>query len=90
MDAAWFVSSWERDPSVASFLVVLEKIDNLFKNNTIADKLMADDCPITYMGLSINDMGNENDLYIKMNARGKPLTEFEILSLISSTMLSHL
>ena len=78
MDAAWFVSSWERDPSVASFLVVLEKIDNLFKNNTIADKLMADDCPITYMGLSINDMGNENDLYIKMNARGKPLTEFEI------------
>ena len=78
MDTAWFVSSWERDPSVASFLVVLEKIDNLFKNNTIADKLMADDCPITYMGLSINDMGNENDLYIKMNARGKPLTEFEI------------
>ena len=77
-DSAWFVPSWVRDPSVASFLVVLEKIHKRFGEKAIADKLTTPACPITYMALSVNDMGNENDLYIKMNARGKPLTEFEI------------
>ena len=39
---------------------------------------MSDECPITYMGLKIDKMGNENDLYIKMNSRGKSLTDFEV------------
>lgn len=77
-DAAWFSSSWKLDPSVISCIKVLNEIQRVFACNSIADRLLSQDCPITYMYQPIDNMGNENDLYIKMNSRGKSLTEFEI------------
>ncbi len=77
-DSAWFIFLWERDPSVESFLNVIKAIDTKFKDKKFAETLMSDECPITYMGLKIDKMGNENDLYIKMNSRGKSLTDFEV------------
>ena len=34
---------------------------------------------ISFMLLEIKDLGRPNELYIKMNARGKQLTDFENL-----------
>ena len=34
-------------------------------------------CPIVFYNLSLHDFGLSDDLYIKMNARGKQLTSFE-------------
>ena len=75
-DSAWFILLWKRDPSVKSFLKVVAAIDLKFRDKKFADILMSDKCPITYMGLEIDKMGNENDLYI--NSRGKSLTDFEV------------
>lgn len=77
-DAAWFSRNWLNDPSVSSFLTVLDDIHQRFnKIDNISEKLMSDDCPITFMALPISNMGKANDLYIKMNSRGKPLSDFE-------------
>lgn len=40
-------------------------------------KLTGDSCPIVFYHLPLNDFGLSDDLYIKMNARGKQLTAFE-------------
>ena len=41
-------------------------------------RLIASDAPaISFQLLPIDDMGSGEDLYIKMNSRGKPLTPFE-------------
>ena len=41
-------------------------------------RLIAGDAPaISFQLLPIDDMGSGEDLYIKMNSRGKPLTPFE-------------
>ena len=42
-------------------------------------KLTGDKCPIVFYYLPITDMGLTDDLYIKMNARGKQLSSFENL-----------
>ncbi len=77
-DSAWYFSEWDKDPSVNSFKIVLNDIDRKFTDFAdLNDKLKVDDCPITFMALKITDIGRVNDLYIKMNSRGKPLTEFE-------------
>jgi hypothetical protein len=34
-------------------------------------------CPITFMKLELEKLDNPNELYIKMNSRGKQLTAFE-------------
>lgn len=77
-DASWYSPEWDKDPSINSFKVVLNEIHKKFQSvEGLSDKLMSDRCPITFMSLKMEDIGRVNDLYIKMNSRGKPLTEFE-------------
>lgn len=39
--------------------------------------LTKDDCPIVFYHLELHGLKQTDDLYVKMNARGKPLTSFE-------------
>lgn len=41
------------------------------------NRLTGNECPIVFHYLDIHGIGQTDDLYIKMNARGKPLTSFE-------------
>jgi len=41
------------------------------------EKLTSNDCPIVFYYLDLLDLTLSDDLYIKMNARGKPLSNFE-------------
>ena len=47
------------------------------KFNEYWHKLTGDNCPIVFYHLPLKDFGLSDDLYIKMNARGKQLTSFE-------------
>ncbi len=77
-DSAWYSLAWERDPSIKSALIVLNDIDDRFKDiEGLSLILKGNECSITFMELKIENVGKINDLYIKMNSRGKPLTEFE-------------
>lgn len=85
-NSGWYVSTWENDPNVVSCIVMLQLINNCYnekiKNeadlNKIANLLIDDNCPITFMWLQLpNSFGSDNQLYIRMNSRGKQLTDFE-------------
>jgi hypothetical protein len=80
-DQSWFFSAWRHDPTIESMLVVLDDIHCLFKNddcNNAWQRLVDGNNPaIVFHFLPINNMGLTDDLYIKMNSRGKPLTKFE-------------
>lgn len=41
------------------------------------EKLTSDNAPVVFYHLPLEDFGLSDDLYIKMNARGKQLTDFE-------------
>lgn len=48
--------------------------------NSYWDKLTAtspEDCPIVFYLLQLENVGQSDELYVKMNGRGKPLTDFE-------------
>lgn len=76
INQAWFPLDWKKDPTIHSMLVMLDAIDDCFKNvDNIWDKLK--NKTITFYFLPIKDMGLTDELYIKMNSRGKPLTLFE-------------
>jgi len=86
-DYYWFYGDYETDPTVNSMLVMIDKIDSVAKglaseNNNIEeliDLLMKDpqDCPVRFLFQDLQDLGMTDSIYIKMNARGKPLTPFE-------------
>ena len=76
IDQAWFPLDWKNDPTISSMLRMLDAIHNRFKDMTdLWNKLK--ECCITFYFLPIKDMGLTDELYIKMNSRGKPLTLFE-------------
>lgn len=75
-DEAWFLLEWENDPTVQSMLVMLDAIHAKFNiTNGVWEKLMDDN--ISFYFLPLSKMNVTDELYIKMNSRGKPLTRFE-------------
>lgn len=76
IDQEWFPLDWNNDPTIRSMLVMLDAIHNRFKDVTDLWNKLKERC-ITFYFLPIKDMGLTDELYIKMNSRGKPLTLFE-------------
>ena len=76
INQSWFPLDWKKDPTIASMLVMIDAIDDKFKNvSNLWESL--NNGAITFYFLPIKNMGLTDELYIKMNARGKPLTTFE-------------
>lgn len=80
-DSPWFFLSWRLDPTVLSMLNMLDIIHVAFKDVDVSDfitRLVTDDPDlITFDLLELREYKLTDELYVKMNARGKPLTEFE-------------
>ena len=85
--SGWYVTPWDNDPNILSCIVILGLIHENYKqtingndekSKQIAELLIADNCPITFMWLQLpSSFGSDNQLYIRMNSRGKQLTDFE-------------
>lgn len=76
----WFFISWASDPTISSMLVMLDAIQKEFSAsnlNGVWEKLTGPKPRIIFYLLKMEDLGLPEDLYIKMNSRGKALTEFE-------------
>ena len=76
VDQAWFPLDWCKDPTIAAMLVMLDAIDETFAEVSDLWERLKNNA-ITFYFLPIRDMGMTDELYIKMNSRGKPLTAFE-------------
>jgi len=76
-NTAWFVASWKNDPTISAMLIMLDAIHAKFKVEPNLWKQLTDEQNITFLYVKLKDFGLSDDLYIKMNARGKQLTPFE-------------
>lgn len=78
-DQPWYFRYWRLDPTIQSTLGMLDAIHSYFAKTTgLYARIINDDYPaITFQLLDLENFGLSDDLYIKMNARGKPLTTFE-------------
>ena len=76
---AWYFRYWRLDPTIQSCLAMLKAIHEHFGDVQGGyQRLMDEQQPvITFQLLDLEHFGLSDDLYIKMNARGKPLTAFE-------------
>ena len=78
IDSNWFFLSWKSDPTIDAMLRTIDDIHNQFNE---VDNLWAilNNKPnlISFYYVELENIGLTDDLYIKMNARGKLLTPFE-------------
>ncbi|MFC4818115.1 GmrSD restriction endonuclease domain-containing protein [Flavobacterium sp. GCM10023249] len=78
-DQKWFSLSWKSDPTIKAILNMLDIIQNQFLDveTSLFENLIGEKCSITFNYLPLDKFKLTDELYIKMNSRGKPLTEFE-------------
>lgn len=76
IDENWFYLSWVRDPTIDAMLRTIDAIHEIFINvENLFEKISSN--LIQFYFVELENMGLTDDLYIKMNARGKLLTPFE-------------
>lgn len=74
-DSSWFMNYWEKDPTVEGMLNMLDAIHEKCKEITGYPNLNK----VTFFFFDLESNGLNENLYLKMNSRGKPLTAFENL-----------
>jgi len=75
-NASWFFNSFKTDPTVQSMLVMLDEIHLEYEKRGKED-LYAPLSEVKFYVLPLDGFDLTDELYIKMNARGKQLTDFE-------------
>lgn len=76
------------DPTINAMIVMLEEIDRKFRNGT--GLLWSRLSSIKFWVLSLKFFGLTDDLFVKMNARGKRLSRFDVFkSDLESVLTSH-
>lgn len=75
-DYSWYNPAWRKDTTVSGMLQMLEEIAGHYEmlKDIPFDRL--EQC-LAFYHLPLEQFGLTNDLYIRMNARGVQLTEFE-------------
>lgn len=78
VDQNWFMGEWLNDPTVIGMLVMLDSINDKFGNiANLWEILTGEKARIVFYFLPLSENGLSDELYIKMNSRGKKLTAFE-------------
>jgi hypothetical protein len=77
-----FYKYWNNDPSVKGMLVVLQKLHSELNSKTIDElslmlNALIEERKITFDFLDLENLDQTDELYVKMNARGKQLSDFE-------------
>lgn len=83
-DHADYLPTWKHDPTIQGMLVVLDDMHKNFRGQSTERlhsswlRLTALDKPaISFLLLPVAAQDLDKTLYVKMNSRGRPLTEFE-------------
>ncbi len=91
IDQSWYFLNWRFDQTIQSAINMIDAIHIRFRTtNGLFSRLIDEDQPaITFYLLPMDNFGLSDDLYIKMNARGKPLTVFETFKARYEQELKH-
>jgi hypothetical protein len=81
-DASWFFTYWKKDPTVKAMLNMLDTIQIVFEKDTKEDlalywENLTEKKTIHFEFLDLKKFNLTDELYVKMNARGKELSPFE-------------
>lgn len=71
----WFLDFYKQDPTISSMINMLENIDIIYKEHN--KKLFSRLPSLRFYIMPLDGFNLSDELYIKMNARGKQLSDFE-------------
>lgn len=90
-NSKWFFLSWKSDPTIKAMLNMLDVIQIKLKqpNEELFNLLCNKNCPVIFHFLPLGQFKLDDEIYVKMNSRGKPLTNFENFKANFSVLFDH-
>lgn len=96
-DQPWYLYTWQNDPTIQSMLTMIDAVHEEARRlgldldaGAAWSRLVDLESPaVSFYLLPLEDMESDEELYIKMNSRGKPLTEFENFKAIFEQDIRH-
>jgi len=89
-NSIWYFLNWNKDPTIDAMLRTIDDIHRLFYDvDDLWNLLKRDDFIISFNYIELRNFGLSDDLYIKMNARGKELTPFENFKAMFEKQIDH-
>ena len=79
-NCTWFFDAWKHDPTVKGMLNTLDTIHELLKDKKISEEHYwqpLEEGAVTFYWPDLEEHQLTDELYLKMNARGKQLSNFE-------------
>ena len=79
-NAAWFYDRFKKDPTIKAMLIMLDAIHLHYEEELLENaelELFPSISKLSFYILPLGGFNLSDELYIKMNARGKQLTDFE-------------
>jgi hypothetical protein len=91
VNSKWFFLSWKNDPTIKAMLNMLDVIQMKLKqpNEELFNLLCNENCPVIFHFLPLGQFKLDDEIYVKMNSRGKPLTNFENFKANFSVLFDH-
>lgn len=79
VNSKWFFLSWKNDPTIKAMLNMLDVIQDKFSqpDKDLFELLCSENCPVNFHFLPLEQFKLDDEIYVKMNSRGKPLSDFE-------------
>ena len=81
IDDPWFLWEWKKDPTIKGALIVLNDLEFMFEDHLSEERLnfwkRLNSGNISFNLLHLEEFDLSDELYVKMNARGKELSQFD-------------
>lgn len=91
VNSKWFFLSWKNDPTIKAMLNMLDviQVKLIQPNEELFNLLCNENCPVIFHFLPLSQFKLDDEIYVKMNSRGKPLTNFENFKANFSVLFDH-
>lgn len=77
INSSFFLKKWIKDSTVSGMLEMLLSIESAFDSDFDFSKLHIEELLFTFDFMDLDSLNQTDDLYVKMNSRGKQLSDYE-------------
>lgn len=75
--ASFYLKKWTKDATVSGMLEMLSSIEQTFKPDFDFSKIDVENLPFKFDFMDLDSLNQTDELYVKMNSRGKQLSDYE-------------
>ncbi|MCX8524690.1 DUF262 domain-containing protein [Chryseobacterium formosus] len=76
-NSSFFLKKWNKDATVSGILEMLFSIEKEFKSDFDFNNISIENLPFKFDFMDLDSLNQTDELYVKMNSRGKQLSDYE-------------